>query len=189
MRGYFRVFSFDTGQYRFCEWAADVLGVTRLAELHKRPDLAGVPVYDAMATCMRQLREGFPQGEPILRSFYEKHLSGALGIRYASFQCPPTFRVHLPDCPTISSFHRDMDYKMSADLLCAWLPLTDARDSNGLWIDLDGALTPKPINIDYGQFIVFDCATMLHGSRKNETSTTRVSFDSRFSPLQPTLLP
>lgn len=189
MNGYFRVFSFDTEQYRFSEWAAGVLGVANLAAVHERPDLAGVRVYDAMKTCLTQLKEGFLEGEPILRRFYKEHMAGGLGIPQLGFQCPPTFRIHLPQCPTVSAFHRDRDYGVTTGRLCVWLPLTKVWESNSLWIAFDENGASQPIDLDYGQFIVFDSANLLHGSKMNETKAARVSFDSRFIPGQPALLP
>jgi hypothetical protein len=188
MKSYFQVFDFDTSLYRFSEWAINVLHVDDIADLHRRADLSSIPVYDAMDICREQLLEGFAECRPILVQFYKEQLLENLGIADEAFQCPPTFRVHLPKCPTVSAFHRDMDYGMQTDHLCLWVPLSRVWDSNSLWVEF-GEDNPRPINLVYGQYIIFDSATLRHGSVKNDTMASRVSFDSRFKLNDPYKLP
>jgi hypothetical protein len=177
-----KIFDFDTKEFPFAKWAKTALRIDDLARLHERYDLNSLPVYQAIEICRNELAAASGGCDTILRRFYQDHVARCLGIAYSGFQCPPTFRVHLPACPTVSSFHRDMDYGMKTDRLCLWLPLTRVWGTNSLWIHDNVTNSHEPMCLAYGQFIVFDSAATLHGSVENTSDSTRVSFDSRFAP-------
>ena len=65
-----------------------------------------------------------------------------------------------------------------------WIPITNAFDSNSIFM-LDNESNYTPININYGEFLVFDPNTE-HGNIENKTNKTRVSINVRvknwFSP-------
>ena len=65
-----------------------------------------------------------------------------------------------------------------------WIPITNSYDSNSIFM-LDKESNYKPININYGEFLVFDPNTE-HGNILNKTDKTRVSINVRvknwFSP-------
>ena len=65
-----------------------------------------------------------------------------------------------------------------------WIPVTNSYDSNSIFM-LDKESNYKPININYGEFLVFDPNTE-HGNIVNKTDKTRVSINVRvknwFSP-------
>jgi len=69
--------------------------------------------------------------------------------------------------------------------LNVWLPLTPVWDENSIWIESEeGKEDFVPVELDYGQGLVFDDSNLRHGSKANQTPSTRVSFDFRFAPGQ-----
>jgi hypothetical protein len=50
------------------------------------------------------------------------------------YQRVPTFRVHLPDNLGVGEFHRDRDYNHQTSEINFWLPLTNAWESNSIYI-------------------------------------------------------
>jgi ectoine hydroxylase-related dioxygenase (phytanoyl-CoA dioxygenase family) len=88
------------------------------------------------------------------------------------YQRVPTFRVSLPGNMAVGEFHRDTDYGHTPEEINCWVPCTPAYGSNTLHID------GEPVFIDPGEIFVF-AGSALHGNVKNETDSSRVSFDFR----------
>ena len=64
-----------------------------------------------------------------------------------------------------------------------FVPLTKAFDSNTVWVESEeGKEDFAPMNARYGEFYMWDGANLKHGNKKNETGSTRVSFDFRVLP-------
>ncbi len=69
-----------------------------------------------------------------------------------------------------------------ADQINRFLPFTDVYDSNSLWCESAYGLKDyRPINLKFGQALLWDGGFLEHGTFKNETGQTRVSCDFRFS--------
>jgi hypothetical protein len=174
--------NFDTDSIPLREWASSALRVPTLEMLHARSDLSGRSKYEAMRICRKELEDNTPPLKPILDTLFALNVVPLVGCAENAFQMPPTFRVHLHGCGSVSSLHRDRDYGMPATRRTAWIPLTRVWGNNSLWIE--GGVTGKlePIELEYGQFIIFDSANIVHGSVTNDTGSSRVSFDCRFTP-------
>jgi hypothetical protein len=176
---------YDTRKIDFRGWACHALNVHNLQQLHLRADLVNLSVYDAMDICIRQLVGSYEHCKPLVTDLFRKYVNDEVGVRDNAFQDPPTFRVHLQGCPTVSRLHRDVDYGMPLDWLTVWLPLTPVWGHNSLWIQGSRhSAELVPVTLDYGEFLIIDTAATLHGSVKNDTGATRISFDSRFIPVR-----
>lgn len=121
----------------------------------------------------------------------------------AIIQKTPTVRIHLDGGKSVS-FHSDAWYGHGTKVCSFWLPLTPVSDSNSLYmarsldesreflggiaaaqLDLDeinelATALCDPVTADFGDLIVFN-ADMVHGTVKNSTGRTRVSFDFRIA--------
>jgi len=98
------------------------------------------------------------------------------------YQSKPTLRVHIPDNMAVGEFHRDRNYNHPAEEINFWVPITQAINTNTIWIESDYDKKDfKPMNLDYGQFLIFDSG-LLHGNKLNIEKKTRVSFDFRIIP-------
>jgi len=96
-------------------------------------------------------------------------------------RCPPCFRVHPPGWDSISPFHKDSEYGLSPEAINVWIPMTPVWDTNSLWIGTygGGRNDLRPVCLRYGEALLFDAVNLLHGSKENQTDSTRVSFDFR----------
>jgi hypothetical protein len=114
-----------------------------------------------------------------VREVIQPHFGAAL-----IYQRIPSLRVHLPKNVSVGEFHRDRDYCHSPDETNIWLPLTDAWDTNTVWIEsAEGREDYRPYELSYGQALIFDGANLKHGNKINETGYTRVSLDFRVMPF------
>lgn len=126
-----------------------------------------------------------------------------LNLKDYYVQKVPTVRVHLCN-RGITSFHSDSWYGHHPKAISVWVPLTDVHSSNSLhFVDkkinnlqiinlfnskkeplcgIDEYLRniSKPTKIELGDAIYF-YGDEIHGTVKNETGATRVSFDFRIS--------
>lgn len=99
------------------------------------------------------------------------------------YQKKPTFRIHLRNNVAVGAFHRDRDYNHFTDEVNFFVPLTKAFGSNTVWVESEeGKEDFSPMEADYGEFYMWDGANLAHGNKKNETGSTRVSFDFRVLP-------
>tara|TARA_Y100000590_G_scaffold380390_1_gene448720 strand:+ start:5606 stop:6319 length:714 start_codon:yes stop_codon:yes gene_type:complete len=98
------------------------------------------------------------------------------------YQSKPTLRVHFPNNMAVGEFHRDRDYNHPVEEINFWVPVTEAFNTNTIWIESDYDKKDfKPMNLNYGQYILFDSG-LLHGNRTNVEKSTRISFDFRIIP-------
>ena len=93
--------------------------------------------------------------------------------------------IQMPEDETsILSAHQDYRSGESPFQRVIWIPLTDAFDSNAMYINNESGVY-EPINIKRGEILIFDPNTM-HGNVLNKTQKTRVSLNIRiknwFSP-------
>lgn len=92
------------------------------------------------------------------------------------YQAIPSFRVQFPDNLAVGEKHKDSDYSHSTDEINFWLPLTDTKNTNTLWIE------DKAYPVKYGEILVFDGANKEHENKINKEGYTRVSLDFRVIP-------
>ena len=60
--------------------------------------------------------------------------------------------------------------------------ITSSKKTNNIWIESKFDKNDyKPMNLDYGQFLIFDSG-LKHGNRINKENKTRISFDFRVIP-------
>ena len=109
-----------------------------------------------------------------------------LVVRYfggcISYAARPKMRVHLAGSGSVSRWHRDANVTGRLEQINIWLPATNCFAGNTLWVeDNYGTEHYQPIPVRLGQALFFDGGLLSHGSVANETDSSRVSFDLRFS--------
>jgi len=98
------------------------------------------------------------------------------------YQRRPTLRVNFPNNKAVGGWHRDREYSHPLEEINVWVPITKAVNTNAIWIESEFDKNDfKPIEVDYGQFIIFDSG-LKHGNKLNVESKTRISFDFRVIP-------
>jgi ectoine hydroxylase-related dioxygenase (phytanoyl-CoA dioxygenase family) len=98
------------------------------------------------------------------------------------YQAKPTLRVMFPNNRAVGGWHRDRDYNHPIEEINIWVPITSALETNTIWIETEFDLEDyKPINVSYGELIIFD-SNLKHGNKINQENKTRLSFDFRIIP-------
>lgn len=134
---------------------------------------------------------------------FVKHLIETHFDTAAVVQKTPTVRIQLVNGNSVS-FHSDAWYGHGQNVNSFWLPLTQVAGNNSLQIartrsdsvellnsieqeqlDLDeinfrAGQICEPITANFGDLIVFN-GDMIHGTLRNNTDATRVSFDFRIA--------
>jgi len=100
-------------------------------------------------------------------------------IRYSAH---PKMRVHLAGTNSVSAFHRDADITNRPEQINCYLPFTDVYDTATLWSESEYELGDyQPLNLKYGEALLWDGGLLKHGSYDNISSKTRISCDFRFN--------
>jgi hypothetical protein len=172
------IFDYDTGRYRFRQWAQSTLGLDDLEALHEHPcGGAKIPKH-RIYRFVKTMKEAFV---------------GDIRERFADFvreyavprvpfppwtEIYPNFRVHEKAQESTSPMHRDRDYLKERGSLKIWLPFTRVAGGGTLWLESgEGKNDLKPYDMEYGQALFFDSLNLLHGCYFNDSKNTRVSMD------------
>lgn len=181
-------FSYDTDKYGFLELVQKYLDFNNLQKIHEEYKFEEV------------LKEGTDQNQVLHRKFYDKmdaddefiklyrsFIQQVVAPRYDEevlYQRFPTFRVHQPSNLGTFGWHRDRDYNHSPCEVNYFLPMTKGYDTNTVWRESEPDKKDyAPMVVEYGEIIEWDGANCEHGTKLNETSDTRVSFDFRILPM------
>ena len=178
------IIKYDTGKYDFRAWASSMLGFEPLENIHERADLkVYTDVVAQINVCRNELTGGFGHCKSVYMDFIQSVIAPLYGGVH-SYQIPPSFRFHFSGKGS-SAFHRDRDYGVDPAHLNVWIPLTQVRDSNSIWIESEEGLGDfSPVVLEYGEALIFDGPNLCHGSVWNDTPSSRVSMDFRFSPCR-----
>jgi len=174
---------YDTRAFPFAELVARHLNVDDLSRCH---ELADYPLFKRETDQKTSFHQRFYTIGGAFFDTYRRFIKTVaepfIGDE-AVYQKIPTFRVHLPNNLGVGEFHRDRDYNHQVTEINFWLPLTDAWETNSIYIESEeGKRDYAPWSVRYGQVLVFDGANLSHGNRINQTGCTRVSFDFRVIP-------
>jgi hypothetical protein len=177
----FLVIDFDGEAHGFRSWMQSALGVEDLARLHETGPFAPLRPNDRSllarwsALCQQRLRELMP----LVAAFVDGELSRLFQSR-PELRHPPRFRFHPPGWDSISPYHKESAYGLAQGASNVWVPLTPVAGSNSLWVEsAEDRRDFRPVELRYGQALVFDAVRLTHGSQRNRTRSTRVSFDFR----------
>lgn len=98
------------------------------------------------------------------------------------YQSKPTLRVMFPNNKAVGDFHRDREYNHPLEEINIWVPITNSKNTNSIWIESKfDRKDYKPMNLRYGEFLIFDSG-LKHGNKINLENKTRLSFDFRVIP-------
>ncbi|MCR8997433.1 hypothetical protein [Brevibacillus laterosporus] len=178
------IIRYDTKRYDFLSWASHSLDTRELHQLHQQ---FNYPSLEMVNHLMNLLKNQFEEINGLLYMFINEEIASVLGP-IASYQNPPSFRVHFHGTG-FTPFHRDRDWHGKIDMNIVrrfrniWIPLTKVWGNNSLWIESTEDMGDfQPIELEYGEALVFDGQNLVHGTYRNDTGATRVSFDFRVLP-------
>jgi hypothetical protein len=175
------VINYDTGKYDFRAWACQMLNFDRLEKLHEQAELnMRTNAPDQINAYRALLIQGFDRFKPVYVHFIQSVIAPIYnGIN--SYQVPPSFRFHFSRNGN-RAFRRDNDHDVKLHLN-VWIPFTRVWGSNSIWIESkerNGDFSPA--ELEYGQALIFDGLNLRHGTFLNETSSSHISMEFRFSP-------
>lgn len=192
MEAHALVIDYDTDRYPFQRvLAADVFKTTAaLDRLHvtwrlrtRREELT----YADNLTLRRRMQR-LPDDSTFYK-LYNAWIARVVAPRYGkriSYSAHPKMRVHLAGTGGVSGFHRDAEITGRPDQINCYFPFTDVYDTCTVWSESSyGAGDYGPINLRYGQALLWDGGQLEHGTYPNQTDSTRVSCDFRFHSLEP----
>ncbi len=187
MREEFIVLSYDTDRYPFRKaLEAHVFKVPKLDELHrvwKKQTGKEKLSYDDNLL-LRKIMQNLPD-DALFYKIYHQWIADIIAPHYdnkISYSKHPKMRVHLAETGTVSDFHRDADVTGRPDQINCYLPFTDVFDSSTLYCETNyNSDQYEPLNLKYGEALLWDGGMLKHGTYFNRTDNTRVSCDFRFS--------
>lgn len=188
--------TYDVNQYNFVKEIQQIFDVTELNNIHAlRKDM--VPDYSLGFNT--EVRTDFhdlfydtlksSHGESI-KQVYEDFIAGPVADLFDesfAYQAFPSFRIHLPNDQAIHKWHYDSDedHKHPPGEINFQIALTNVFDSNAMWIEsVPGLRDFKPVELEVGQYAIFNGNKCMHGNKANNTGKTRMSFDFRVMPMR-----
>lgn len=188
----FKFVSYDVTKYCFANlFASQVFRVKNLSLLHekiltrKRESGENSEItYEDNLAARELLKQSTAKSWfwPLYRAFAINVIAPLFGNNM-TYNWPPVFRVHMANSPSVSAWHRDVEVTGRDDLITIWVPFVDTFDTNSIWVETEyGNQDYAPVEVKYGQALLFDSGYLWHGSVSNTTNVTRVSMDFRVSP-------
>jgi hypothetical protein len=194
MHEHAKVLSYDIKKYPFERiLSAYVFKVPCLKNLHiywSKQKGGGKNSYQDNLK-LRKVMQRMKEDSPFYK-LYHHWIANVLAPHYGykvGYSAHPKMRVHLAGTGSVSDFHRDADVTRREEQINCFLPFTDVFDTNSLWCEVDyGSKIHEPVNLRYGEALIWDGGYLEHGTVRNETELTRVSCDFRFIYREPELV-
>jgi len=197
-------FSFDTGQFplraiieEHLKEAAGCSSIERLHEVLPADKMPTDPIegtahtyghdlFYAIDPAFRQAGyveardRGFITTYQKLMRFMQDEIFGEEVV----YQRLPSLRLQYPGFTSYGVMHRDREYNHPAEEINIWLPITEVRGTATMVVESEiDKGDYQPVELPYGEFVVFDSALM-HSNKVNEEGYTRVSIDMRVIPTR-----
>ena len=175
---------YDTTEYNFRELLCDILGRNDLENLHDSvnyPELFNMDTEQSTVyhkKFYQQVRDSkfLDVYNDFIKKIAKSHFNGDKIV----FQKIPTFRTQFLNNISVGKWHRDRDYNHSVKERNFYLSITDSINTNAVWAESEPDKEDyKPLNAEYGEYIIWDGANCKHGNKENKEDFTRVSFDFR----------
>jgi hypothetical protein len=184
--------NYSIKKYPFRELVENALGHDDLEKLHTQyiyepftmENNSNTELHDRF---YNKLRAGWKDFTETYDRFIEEVVIPIYGSRDFIYQSLPTFRVHLVGNWTVPEFHHDSQpgYNHPAGEINFQIAITDMFGTNATWCEtVPGLGDFAPMEMNQGEFTIFNGNTCDHGNMINDSEQTRVSFDFRILPLK-----
>lgn len=189
-----KTINYNTGKYNFKDYIQKALNTKTLTFIHKNDDFIYNEKFERkndQSTHYHKLFYEFSRTDEF-QNIYKSFIEGVIKPEFGedvAYQTIPTFRLHFPGNIAVGEYHRDRNYRdedwaSRVKEFNFFLPFTDAFGTNTIWVESEeGKEDFSPIEVEYGQVVMWDGSNLLHGNKTNEELTTRVSFDFRVMPM------
>ena len=188
------IFNYNLEKFNFTNIILDYLGVDDLSTLEVSlkdkfyasenslyKNMEHSPCYQQLYRCLNS------EAGNRFYDAYRRFILEVIRPQYNEpilYQQKPTHRILFLNTPGVSRFHRDRDYGHHLSEINYFVPQTNAYQTNTVWIESkEGLEDYTPLEVEPGQFVRFNGASLKHGAKLNETGKSRVSFDFRVIPV------
>ena len=185
------VFEYDTRRWDPRALVSEFFGTDDLENLHldprwnpHQPDLI-LPSYVVTRNSWdvgKAMRDAVAsRSAPVLKSLIHDRIAEFVGdVR--SHQELAMMRINFHGARSILRFHSDREYGQRPGTINIWLPVTSVYGSNSMYVESAPGLSDfAPVELEYGQALMFYGTEMLHGTLDNVSGGTRISYDFRIS--------
>ena len=185
------VFDYDTKRWDLRALVRDHFGTDALETLHLdprwNPHEPGLALPSHVVTrnswdVGKALRDAVAErAAPVIASLVHDRIADLTGpVR--SHQPLAMMRVNFHGSRAILRFHADQEYGQRPNLMNIWLPVTSVYGTNSMYVESAPGLSDfAPVELEYGQGLIFYGTDMLHGTLDNVSGGTRISYDFRVS--------
>jgi hypothetical protein len=183
---------YDTERFPFRELILNILQEDSLYDLHLKDKIDLLTREKDQSTKWHKsyYEKFWAEFSPLYVKFVS-HLRDTFDYTSIIYQKIPTFRVHQVGNLGVGEWHKDKTYNHGVSEVNFWMPFLDTFSTNTIWSESKEDLGDySPYDVKYGEILVFNGASLMHGNKINETDSTRVSIDFRlvdpakFSPNQ-----
>ena len=101
------------------------------------------------------------------------------------YQTLPSFRIQYPGAKAVTTIHCDSDkhHKHPLGELNILVPITEMNNTSAIWVEsLPNLGDFGPVNLNRGEWILWNGNRCRHFNKQNNTSKTRISLDFRILP-------
>lgn len=188
------ILKYDVRKYPFhFILASQVFRIKKLNTLHKvwqRQTGKDTLTYEDNLT-LRKLMQSI-KDDSLFYKLYHAWIARIVAPHFGgkiTYSAHPKMRVHLAGTGSVSAFHRDAEITDRAEQINCYLPFTDVANGATLLCESTyGAQDYHPINLRYGEALLWDGGMLKHGTLANDTEQTRVSCDFRFIAKKPEIV-
>jgi len=191
------IYEYNVTKFNFEEILKDILKTDDLTGLHtKLEDAYEVPTgvdglgNDTHSKYHQQFYDNIKLSVSAFRELYIKFIEEEIAPKFPNeksliYQALPSFRIQYPQSKAVTTWHYDSDenHKHPLGELNILVPITEMFDTNAVWMEsLPHMGDFRPMNLKYGQYIIWNGNRCRHGNKANTTGLTRISIDMRVLP-------
>lgn len=183
---YINIFNYSVDEYPFRKHIQEILEEEELENIHEKTENFFLERKKDQSTKQHKMFYKKYEGssfQECYEKFVTNYCTDLLQVKLIN-QAKPTFRIHMPNNVGVGEFHKDSDYDHPMEEINFLVPVTEAKETSTIWCETKPGLGDyAPINLEYGQCLIFKGSHLKHGNKENKTENTRVSFDFRVIPF------
>jgi ectoine hydroxylase-related dioxygenase (phytanoyl-CoA dioxygenase family) len=174
---------YDTIKYPFLQILSLIFDTNKLNNLHIGYQTELLKRENDQKTIFhKKYYDNFQYIKPVYDDFI-KDIVMPIWNEPIVYQKIPTFRIQMPNNVGVGEWHKDKQYNHNQEEINFFLPFTDAFDTNTIWFESEEDKGDyKPMEANYGEFVIWEGVRLTHGNKLNETNVSRVSVDFRIIP-------
>jgi len=184
-----KILTYDTTRYNFAELVGGLFSVD-LTDLDNEDQKTAMTLGKDTHTAFHRVfydrvDAGWPEFVDLYHSFLREVIHPLFEDDTLVFQKHPGIRFNRPGAKAVYKWHSDgdADHRHPLGEINVFLTITKAFGNNAMWYEtVPGMGDWKPLELEYGQFLIGYLNQCRHGNKTNDTGKTRVSFDFRVIP-------